>query len=334
MTEAVDVSKTAAHSGSSRLRRPLSAALQRYALLVALVAFIALFSALRPATFFTLDNFATILSTEAALAIVSIGVTIALLVGEFDLSVAAVMGMSASAVAYLSTVVGVPPALACVVVLLFALVVGLANAFFVVRLGINSFITTLGMGTLVTGAAVGAFGSMTIGGLPEGFTKAFQTQILGVQLAFVYMIVLCVIFYVGVSLMPLGRSLFFTGNARRAALLAGIPTNRLRTGALVVAALMSAVAGIVLSGQTAAASPTIANPFLLPAYAAAFLGSTAFTPGRFNVWGTFWAVYFLAVGTTGLQFLGLQSWVVNVFDGGVLVLAVAFAELFARRVRR
>ena len=133
--------------------------------------------------------------------------------------------------------------------------------------------------------------------------------------------------------MPIGRSMFFTGNARKAAMLAGIRTDLIRAVSLVLAAVLSALAGIVLCGQTAAASPTIANAFRLPAYAAVFLGSTAFTPGRFNVWGTIWAVYFLAVGTTGLQFLGLQSWVVNVFEGAVLVLAVTFSAVFARSSR-
>lgn len=307
--------------------------MQRYALLIALVVLIAIFSGLRPTTFFTIGNLTTILSTQAALVILSIGVTIALLVGEFDLSVASVMGMSASAVAYFTTNAGIDPVFACFIALAFAVVVGSVNAFFVVRLGINSFIVTLGMGTLVTGVAVGAFGSMTMGGLPDSFTAVFQTQLHGVQLSFIYMIVIGLCLYVALSFMPVGRSMFFTGNARKAAMLAGIRTDRIRTVSLILTSVLSALAGIVLSGQTAAASPTIANAFLLPAYAAVFLGSTAFTSGRFNVWGTIWAVYFLAVGTTGLQFLGLQSWVVNVFEGAVLILAVAFAEVFARSSR-
>lgn len=317
-------------------RQPGSIAswMRSYALLIALVILIAVFSGLRPATFFTLGNLTTILSTQAALVILAIGVTVALLVGEFDLSVASVMGMSASAVAYFTTNAGMDPISACLVALALSVVVGAVNALFVVRLGINSFIVTLGMGTLVTGMAVGAFGSMTLGGLPDGFTAVFQTQIQGVQLSFFYMLIIGIFFYIALGFMPVGRSMFFTGNARKAAMLAGIRTDLIRTVSLILASVLSALAGIVLSGQTAAASPTIANAFLLPAYAAVFLGSTAFTPGRFNVWGTIWAVYFLAVGTTGLQFLGLQSWVVNVFEGAVLILAVAFAEIFARSSRR
>lgn len=328
-----DTSNTTVMASSERQPARFAPSMQRYALLIALVIFIAIFSIMRPTTFFTLGNLATILSTQSALVILAIGVTIVLLVGEFDLSVASVMGMSASAVAFFTTNANIDPVLACVIAVLFAVVVGLVNALFIVWLGINSFIVTLGMGTLVTGIAVGVFGSMTLGGLPNGFTTVFQTQIEGVQLSFIYMIVIALCFYVALSFMPVGRSMFFTGNARKAAMLAGIRTDRIRTVSLILASVLSALAGIVLSGQTAAASPTIADAFLLPAYAAVFLGSTAFTPGRFNVWGTIWAVYFLAVGTTGLQFLGLQSWVVNVFEGAVLILAVAFAEIFARSSR-
>ncbi|WP_208975100.1 ABC transporter permease [Pusillimonas noertemannii] len=322
-------------SGARIERRSLQLAplMQRYALLIALLAFIAVFSSMRPATFFTLGNLTTILSTQAALVVLAIGVTIVLLVGEFDLSVASVMGMSASAVAYFTANANMDPFLACLIALAIAALVGSVNALFVVRLGINSFIVTLGMGTLVTGLAVGTFGSMTIGGLPNGFTTLFQTQVWGVQLSFLYMLAIGLCFYVALGFMPVGRSMFFTGNARKAAMLAGIRTDRIRALSLVIASVLSAMAGIVLCGQTAAASPTIANAFLLPAYAAAFLGSTAFTPGRFNVWGTLWAVYFLAVGTTGLQFLGLESWVVNVFEGAVLVLAVTFSAVFARNSR-
>lgn len=326
-------SETAAGARIERQAVQLAPLMQRYALLIALVVFIAVFSLLRPATFFTIGNLTTILSTQAALVILAIGVTIVLLVGEFDLSVASVMGMSASAVAYFTANAAMDPFPACLIALSIAVLVGLVNALFVVRLGINSFIVTLGMGTLVTGVAVGAFGSMTIGGLPNGFTTLFQAQVWGVQLSFLYMLAIGLCFYVALSFMPVGRSMFFTGNARKAAMLAGIRTDKIRAASLVLAAVLSALAGIVLCGQTAAASPTIANAFLLPAYAAAFLGSTAFTPGRFNVWGTLWAVYFLAVGTTGLQFLGLQSWVVNVFEGAVLVLAVTFSAVFARSSR-
>lgn len=326
-------------TASERGPGPLSALayramLQRYALLIVMALLIVVFSALRPATFFTVNDLTTILGTEAPAALLVLGVTVVLLVGEFDLSVASTMGLSASLVAALTTQQHVSAPVACLAVLTCSLLVGLLNAFFVVRVGVNSFIVTLGVGTLVEGIGLGLVGATTIGGLPTSFTGAFQHQLGGVQLPFFYVLVIAILFYVVVGRMPLGRSLFFTGNAREAAALAGIRTDRLRAGSFMASSLVAGAAGILLAGQTGAASPTITSPYLLPAYAAAFLGATAFTIGRFNIWGSLWAVYLLAVGTTGFELLGVQNWVIDFFDGGVLVVAVVVAKVFSFQGRR
>lgn len=317
--------------GSARRATRPGSMLQRYALLIALCGLIIVFSALRPETFWRVDNFTTILSIQATAALLALSVTLVLLIGEFDLSVAATMGMAATLVAYLSTQQGFPVLVACAVAVLAALVVGVTNGFLVVKTGLNSFIVTLGMGTLVQGIAIGIAGSTTIGGLPQSLTYFFQSRLFGIQVAFYCMLVIAFAFYVVISWTPLGRALFFTGNARRAADLAGIRTARLRLGVLMVSSVVAGLAGVMFAGQTGAASPSIADPYLLPAYAAGFLGATAFMPGRFNVWGTVWAVYLLAVGTTGFQFLGFSNWVIGVFNGAVLILAVAASKLFARR---
>lgn len=329
-----DLTVDPAAPGADRPSRGEPAAhLQKYALLVALVALIAVFSVLRTETFFSVANLTTILSIQATAALLALGVTLVLIIGEFDLSVAAVMGLSASLIAYLTTQHGVSVLLACLVALVLAAVVGLVNAALVVGAGLNSFIVTLAVGTLVQGLAIGIAGSMTIGGLPTSLTYPFQSRFLGVQAAFFYMLVVAFVLYLVVGRMPVGRSMFFTGNARAAAELAGVRTARVRVGVMMTAGLLAGAAGVMFVGQTGAASPSIADPFLLPAYAAGFLGATAFTPGRFNVWGSVWAVYLLAVGTTGFQFLGLDNWVINVFNGGVLVLAVGLSRFFARRAR-
>lgn len=321
-------------TGPERGRGPLAAPayrlmLQRYALLIVVVLLIVIFTALRPATFFTVNDFTTILGSQAPAALLVLGVTVVLLVGEFDLSVASTMGLTASLVAALTTQQHVSALVACLIALACSLLVGLLNAFFVVKVGLNSFIVTLGVGTLVEGVGLGLVGATIIGGLPSSFTGAFQHQLGGIQLPFFYVLVVAALFYLVVGRMPLGRSLFFTGNAREAAALAGIRTDRLRAGSFIVSSLVAGAAGIVLVGQTGAASPTVTSPYLLPAYAAAFLGATAFTMGRFNIWGSLWAVVLLAIGTTGFELLGAQNWAIDLFDGGVLVIAIAAAKVFS-----
>jgi ribose transport system permease protein len=159
-----------------------------------------------------------------------------------------------------------------------------------------------------------------------------RTELGGLQAAFFYGLGLTVLFWYVFSHTPLGRYLYFVGAGRNVARLAGLRVDALRVGSLVAAGFFSALAGVMLAGLNGSADPNVGSAFLLPAYAAAFLGSTVFQPGRFNPWGTFVAVYFLVTGITGLQLLGIASWIEPVFYGGSLVLAVAASRLAARRV--
>ena len=304
--------------------------LGRYAVVLALGAFIALFSALRPDTFFTVDNFESILITESVLVIMALGLILPLGTGEFDLSVAAVLGFSAGLLAHLTAANDWPVLAALGVTLLAALAVGVVNAIFVVGIGVNSFITTLGVATVVSGLAIAIFGAETIAGIPSSFSDPLREEIFGVDTPVYLAFGLALVLWYFLEHTPTGRYVFFTGEGREAARLAGVRVNRIRFGALVGSALFAWLAGVVLAAQTGAAQATYGNPFLLPAFAAAFLGATTIKVGRPNAWGTVAAVYLLAVGTTGLQLLGAADWVEDVFNGSALVLAVALARLAAR----
>lgn len=304
--------------------------LGRYAIVLALVATVVLFSALRPDTFFTTGNFKTIVVTQSVLVVLALGVTIPLAAGEFDLSVPAVLGFTASLLAHLTAEAGWSPAPALLVCLLVALAVGLANAIFVVHFGVNSFITTLGSGTFVTGIATASVGATTIGGLPKALTDPARTQLLGLDLPVFYALAIAIVLWFVLEHTPPGRYLFFTGEGREAARLAGVRVNRIRFVSFVSSALLAWFAGFILVGQTGAANTTFGGPFLLPAFAAGFLGATTIKPGRYNVWGTVIAVLLLASGTTGLQLLGAADWVTDVFNGAALVLAVTLARLVSR----
>jgi ribose transport system permease protein len=302
----------------------------RYALVAALVALIVVFSILRPDTFFTTGNFQSILITESVLVILALGVILPLAAGEFDLSIAAVLGFSAGLMAHLTAETGWPVIAALAVTFVAALAVGVANGVFVVLLGVNSFITTLGVGTVVGGLAIAIFGAETIGGVPTSLTDPFRGELFGLDVPVYLAFGLAVVVWFFLEHTAAGRYLFFTGEGREAARLAGVPVDRMRFGALVASALFAWLAGVVLMAQTGAAQASFGSPFLLPAFAAGFLGATTIKVGRQNAWGTVAAVYLLAVGTTGLQLLGAADWVEDVFNGSALVLAVALARLVAR----
>jgi ribose transport system permease protein len=123
----------------------------------------------------------------------------------------------------------------------------------------------------------------------------------------------------------------FVAENREVARLAGLQVRRIRAGALVATSTLGGLAGIVLAGTNSAANPQAGSSYLLPSFAAAFLGSTAIVPGRFNAWGSFVAVYFLVTGITGLQYLGYAGWPEQVFYGSSLVVAVTLSHLAGRR---
>ena len=165
--------------------------------------------------------------------------------------------------------------------------------------------------------------------VPDGLQTFAQARLPGVQIgtpAIVGFVLAIALWYL-YEHTPVGRHLFFVGEGREVARLVGLPVARLRFGAFVGSALMAGVAGILLAGELGGLSPSVGPTFLLPAYAAAFLGATTIKPGRFNAFGTLVALYLLVVGVTGLELLGVESWVEQVFNGVALAVAVSFARL-------
>jgi ribose transport system permease protein len=304
--------------------------IRRYGVLVAWAVVILVFSLLRPDTFPTKQNFETIFSSQAVLMILALALVVSFRVGEFDLSVAGVMSLAMVLVGTLNVQQGWPVALVVVVVLAVGILVGLVNAFFVVTIGVSSIIVTLGTGTVLVGIGV-AIERTIVSGISESLVNAVTTEIIGLPLAFYYGLGLTVLVWYVFEYTAVGRYMYFVGAGREVSQLSGLRVDAIRTGSLVVTSMLAALAGITFAGQLGASDPNISESFLLPAFAAAFLGSTTIKPGRFNPWGTFVAVYFLVTGITGLELLGYSGWISDVFYGGSVVLAVALAELARRR---
>jgi ribose transport system permease protein len=156
-------------------------------------------------------------------------------------------------------------------------------------------------------------------------------RLLGIPLEFYYALLLCILVWYVFEFTAIGRQMLFVGRGREVARLSGINTDRVRRGCLIVSSFLGALAGVLYAGTQGAADPVSGVSYLLPAFAAAFLGSTSITPGRFNAWGSAIAVYFLVVGITGLVFMGGSSFVQDMFYGGALVLAVTLSQLVRGR---
>ena len=309
--------------------------LERYALLGAWAITCVIFGILRPDTFLTTSNFTTIFGSQAILVVLTLALLVPLTAGDYDLSVAATMGLSAMTLAILNVnhhwSIGASIAAALAV----GLGVGLVNGALVVTLRIDSLIATLGTSTFIAGVILWISNSQTVSGVSNGLINVVVIdRFLGIPLEFYYGIALGLLMLYVFEFMPVGRRLLFVGRGRSVARLSGIRVNRLRWGALAVSGLISAFAGVLYVGTLGSADPTSSLSFLLPAFAAAFLGATAIMPGRFNPIGSIVAVYFLVTGITGLQLLGVQTFVQQLFYGGALVVAVALSQLARRRDER
>jgi ribose transport system permease protein len=307
----------------------------RYGLLFVTVGLIVLFSVLKPDTYLTTDNFLSIAESQAITGLLALAIICVLIVGEFDLSFAAIFGLTQVLAIGLMVKQGLPLGVDVLAVLVIGIVAGLVNSLLTVRLAISSFIATLGVSTILNGLSVGySNGEVVSGKLPALFTDLGQKSVGGVALPVLYVVVVAAVLFVVLQYSATGRHMVAAGGNRDAARLAGISVGRAVMAAFVIAGLFSAIAAIVSASQLGSGQPLLSNSYLLPAYAGAFLGATAITPGRFNVWGTLIGVYLLGAGVTGLQQLGLATWVQDAFNGAVLLGAVAVSGFLTRRPGR
>jgi ribose transport system permease protein len=308
--------------------RPQSSAswFQRLALPGAWLLLVVIFTITEPGKFTTLRNIESLFNTQSVLLILAIACIPPLLAGDLDLSTASTLALSECVVGFLNVNHGWPIPAAIVAAIVVGVLVGSTNSLLIVGLGIDSIIVTLGMSTLLAGLAL-SIGALPIPGISPAWVSFVRTSFLGFQLAFYIAILIALLAWFVFAKTPLGRRMTFVGAGRNTAQLSGLRVRRLRTTALVTASVLSAIAGVFLAGLYGSAEATAGPQMLLPALAAVFLGSTAFTPGRFNVPGTFVAVYFLVFGISGLQIAGISGWVSQAFYGASLIVAVVLSRL-------
>ncbi|MDQ0790801.1 ABC transporter permease [Streptomyces sp. B3I8] len=308
------------------------AAASRFALPGLLLVFVVTFSIVLPETFATWDNARTILSTQSVLALVALAALMTLVIGEFDLSLGAQMGLAALLLPGLSAHGKVPLSLAVPLTIAATTAVGLMNGLLVARAKVNSFIATIGTSALI-GAFVLAYsgGTVIFLGVPPEILKISSSAPWGVPAPILYVAVVSVFVWLLLQRTPFGRYMSAIGGSKDAARLAGINSDRVTVVTFVLAGTLTGIAGVVQAGQLGSGNPSVGPSYLLPAFAAAFLGATSFRVGQFNVWGTLTAVVTLATGVTGLNLLGLPSWVEPAFNGTALLLAVALTRYLRGR---
>jgi ribose transport system permease protein len=312
--------------------RTLLRLLPVYGLPILTVLLIIFFSLLLPDTFPTALNVRSILSDKAIIALLSLAAMVPMMAGRIDLTVGFGIVMWHILAISLQVWLHLPWPLAMAAVLVCGALVGLLNGLLVEVAQIDSFIATLGTGTILYALALWHTGGRQVMGmLPPAFIGLNTLWIGGIPVTAIYVIILAIVMWIVSERLPLGRHVYAIGANEKAAALNGIPVRTYVIGVFMVSGLLTAFAGCILAAKLRIGQANVGLDYLLPALVGAFLGSTTIKPGRVNVWGTMIGVLILAVGISGIQQLGGAFFVEPLFNGTTLIISIGLASFAQRR---
>lgn len=323
-------------SRASGFAESLRAVRRRYDLgsLAPIIFFILLivgFGAAEPTYFPTTDNLTAILNNGAVLAILACGLTVVLVVGEFDLSVGAAASFGGSLAAVLDAQANWHLGLVVLAVIGCGIVIGLFNGILVTKFQIPALIATIGVSSLLIGFSLWITDNRVIfTGYSDSFLVLGRWSVGGVQAPVFYLAVCAIALAVLLRYTATGRHMYAAGGNRAASRMSGIRVERQVVTAFVISGVLSALAGLIYTARQASLTPEFGVVFLLPAFAAAFLGSVTLTRRTFHIVGTVLGVYLIETGTVGLLMFGAPAFTQQLFAGAVLILATIGARYRGR----
>jgi ribose transport system permease protein len=304
--------------------------LQRYGVLLALVALTLGFSLAVPEAFASTANVLNLLQQITVLAILAVAATFVMVIGEFDLSIGFVASLSA-VLAFASFGAGAPVAAAVAAGLLSGIAAGAMNGVLVARYEVPSFVATLAVGTILSGLAYWASGGTSLfSGVPEGFKALGRGSVLGLPVLSVWMAAVLIVAAIVFSTTRYGRRIHAIGANIEAARLTGLPVGRDRIITFAVAGGLSALAGLLLAARLGSVQHTMGEALLLPAYAAVFLGATASRTGTSNIGGTFLGVVIAGIIANGLTIVGAEPFAQRMVTGAIILAAVLMRRIGRR----
>jgi simple sugar transport system permease protein len=296
--------------------------------------------------FMTYDNISDILRSISIVMFVAIGVTLSQVVDGFDLSVGSTVSLSTVVSATLMVWYQQPLIVVIVVPIILGAVIGLLNAFLIVKLRIPDLLATLAIMYIIGGVhktytkGFSIYNNMRMGdgkAAPGKFLPDFlwigQGKLLGIPVPVILMIIAVVGVHIFLTYTKWGRQLYITGGNREAARLSGISVNKIRMMAYVLSGIFAALGGILYSSRVGSGQIDAGAPVLMEAVAAVFVGYSVLGAGKPNVIGTFFGAVLIGVLLNGLTMLNVPYFGFDIVKGAVLVfaLAITFVHLNRRK---
>ena len=318
--------------GAARRRAGFGLALdviERYGPLIFLIGIVVFFSIKKPDSFPTKDNLLLVLSTGSLLGIVAAGLTMCLVVNEFDLSIGFVFALGGVMATHWMASVGIAGSL--LLALATGLVIGLVNGSIVAYMRVSAFIGTLGTGAIVQGIVQWITGGSAAAGFPGGFTSIAGGEAAGIPNEVLIMFGVMVLLWFVLGRTETGRRIDAIGGNKEAARLAGIRISRTTLLVFAISGMCAAFAGVLAASDLDSAYANAGDTYLLDSFTACFIGAAVFKPGEFSVQGTLVGVLIIATTFNGLAQVGVAAYWQFIIKGLILVFAVAASGLLSRR---
>lgn len=285
------------------------------------------FSILRPDSFATIGNLVNISRQISLLVVIAIGATLVMSIDEFDLSVGAMASLGGVLAARLA-VNGFPIVLCFVIPMVVAFFIGFINGWIVTKFNVLSFIITLAMSTILGGFTFWFTGGSTIfENIPKSFKYIGATNIAGIPMLSIIMIMITIVFWFIMRHMSFGRKLYAIGGNEVASKVSGINVNKYKILTFAICGALAALTGVLMSSRLGSAHPRGGDGLFLQSYAAVFLGRTIFKEGVPNIWGTFVGAAILGILANGLTILQVPSFMQDLLTGFIIIAAVVVQKI-------
>jgi ribose transport system permease protein len=309
-------------------RRNTLLAVSKFGTIIGMVIMFLAFSVARPRIFPTPLNMVNIINQASLSAIIAGGLTMALIVGEMDLSIAYLASFSGVLVSGLMTDYHLPMGLSIVIVLGVCVALGFFNGLIITKLRVNAVVATLGSGAIFQGLSFAYSRGIPIAsGLPPSFQNLAIGRTLGIPNNILIMVIVLAILWIFLNYTEWGVQLRATGGNASAARLSGIRVDRVKILGLCIGSFCAGITGILLASLIGSGTNAAADGYLMPAFAAVFLGSATLKDGDFHIIGTLIGVFFIQMGFNGLAIFGAPTFAQNFFRGGILIVAVGLSTV-------